>query len=145
MAGQAIEAMKFKMLGKSGQADEALESGLAHLSDILEFHVVREESQNLCRVVIGEAQAEADRGGHFHADFDVAIKADTITSDGGRAKRGGLANVVEENTPSQRGGNPGGEAIEHQTGMNPNVALGMILRRLRNTFHCGDFRQELQE
>jgi len=145
MAGQAIEAVQLEVLGKCGQANEALESGFAHLGDILEFHVIGDEGQDLRGVVIGETQPLANHGGHFHAHLDVAIEADAVSRGGGRAKCGRLADVVKENTPGQRGRGSGGEVREHQAGVNPNVALRMILGRLRYTFHSGDFRQELLE
>jgi len=145
MAGAAIEAVKFKMLVKSGQADEALESGFAHLGDVLEFHVICNEGENLRSVVIREAQALANCGSHFHAHFDVAIEANAVSGEGRRAKCGRFADVMKEDAPGERRGNTGGEFSKHEAGMNPNVALGMILGRLQYTFHGGDFGQKLPE
>lgn len=81
MTGRAIEAVQLHMFRKRGQADEAFEGGFPHLSDILEFHVICNEGQNLRRVFIGKAQALADCGGHFHANLDVSIEAYAISRD----------------------------------------------------------------
>src|SRR5208283_5065462 len=123
VARQAIKAVQFQMLGKRGQPDEAFESGFAHLCDILEFHVVCDESENLLRIVIGKMQAMADSRGHLHTDFRMAIETDAVPGGGCRAKRGWLANVVEEHAPGECRGDSGGQAREHQAGMNPDVTL----------------------
>ncbi len=87
----------------------------------------------------------ADSRGHLHADFRMAIETDAVPGGGRRAKRGGFADIVQEYAPGECRGDSGGQAREHQAGMNPDVALGMILGGLRDTFHGGDFGQELQE
>ena len=63
----------------------------------------------------------------------------------GGAKGGRLADVVEQHTPGERWGSAGGKTFEHQEGVNPDVAFGMILRRLLDAFHGGDFGKEFDE
>jgi hypothetical protein len=69
---------------------------LLHAEEVSEAHVIVYEGQNLIGLVVGEAEAAADFGGHFYADVDVAIEADAI----GRSAEGwGLAYVVQQGSP----------------------------------------------
>ena len=76
VAREAVEPVQFEMLLEMIEADEALESGEFHLTDIFEAQVIGNEGDDLLCVVIGETQAAADFFCHFGADFDVAVEAD---------------------------------------------------------------------
>src|SRR5579864_3553056 len=93
MAALAIQAMQFQMLVKAWQAEEALERGIFHAQDVAKAHVVGDEREHLAGIVIGEAEAAADFGGHLGADFGMAVKADTVWRN---AKRWRLANIMQQ-------------------------------------------------
>lgn len=101
VAGGDVEAMEGEVLVEFGQAEEAFEGGLLHLSHVAEAHVVFDEGEDPGAVLIGEAQAAEDVVGDADADFDVAVEADAV----GRivAEGGGFADVVEERAPGERG------------------------------------------
>lgn len=83
VAGLAIEAVKFKVFVELGEADEALQGGLAHLGDVFKLHVVGDEGFDLLGVVVGEAEAAAKVIGHTDADIDVVVKTDAVAGFGG--------------------------------------------------------------
>ena len=145
MAGKAVETVKFEVFGEFRKADEALEGGGAHLGDVFEFHVIGDERFDLIGFVIGEAQTSAYVLDHGNADIHVAVEADAVAGFGSGAKGGRLADVVEERSPGECGRGLGGEILKHKEGVDPDVALGMILRRLGHVFHGGDFREDLRE
>ena len=145
MAGLAVEAVKLEVLVELWKADEALQGRRAHLGNVFELHVVGNQRFDLVDIVVGEAEAATDYIGHPDADFDVAVEADAIAGFGGGAESRGLADVVEEHSPSEGGGDPGGKALEHEASVDPDVAFGVVLRGLRDAFHGGDFREELGE
>ena len=145
VAGLAIEAVEFEVFVELGKTDEAFEGGSAHLGDVFELHVIGDEGFDLVGVVIGEAEAAAETIGHADADLDVAIEADAVTRLGGGAEGGGLADVVEQDAPGKSGRNSGGKAFEHEEGVDPDVALGMELLGLRNSFQSADFRENFGE
>ena len=62
-----------------------------------------------------------------------------------RRKVGGLADVVEQRAPGEGERAAGLELIEKQQGVDPDVALGVELRRLVDAFHARDFRQDFGE
>ena len=103
VAGLAIEAVKFEVLLEPGEADKAFEGGLAHLGDVFELHVIGDEGLDLFGVVVGEAQTAAEVIGHADADVDMAVEANAVASFGGRAKGGGLADIVQQHTPGECG------------------------------------------
>src|SRR5579864_588446 len=140
MAALAVQAMQFQMLVKAGQAEEALERGIFHALDVAKAHVVGDEREHLAGIVIGEAEAAADFGGHLSADFSMAVKADAVWRN---AKRGLLTNVMQQGAQGQSFGTAGGQAIQKHERVDPDVAFRVILRRLRDALHLFDFRQHL--
>lgn len=139
VAGEAVEAVEGEVLVELGQAEEALEGGLAHLLYGGEAHVIVDEGEDLVGFVVGEAEAAADFGGDFDADFNVAVEADAI---GGALEGGGLADVVQQRAPGERGGAVGGEFFEEQEGVHPDVALGVVLRGLLDAVEAVDFGED---
>jgi len=142
VAGLAIEAVEFKVFVELGEADEALEGSLAHLGDIFELHVVGDEGFDLVGVVVGEAEAAANVIRHADTDIDVAIETNAVAGFRGRAEGGRFANIVEKNAPGERGRDANWETVKHEEGVEPDVAFGMELRRLSDTFHGGDFGEK---
>ena len=67
--------------------------------DVGKPHVIVDQRQNLIGLVVGEAQAAADFGGHLYADFHVAIEADAVGRD---AEGRRLAYIVQQRSPGQR-------------------------------------------
>jgi hypothetical protein len=145
VAGLAIEAVKFEVFVELGEADETFEGGLAHLGDVFEFHVIGDKGFDLIGVVVGETETAAEFVGHADADVDVVVKADAVAGFGGGAEGGGLAKVVKKNAPGECGRGPGGETLEHEEGVYPDIAFGMELRWLRDAFHGGDFGEKFGE
>ena len=145
MAGLAIEAMEFEVFVKLRKADEALEGGLAHLGDVFELHVIGDESFNLVGVVVGKTETTAEVIGHADADVDVVVEADTVSGFRGGAEGGRLADVMKQDAPGECGRNLAGKTLEHEQGVDPDVAFGMKLRGLRDAFHGGDFGKNFSE
>src|ERR1700731_3550450 len=75
----------------------------------------------------------------------MVVEADAVAGFGGWAEGGRLADVVKQYTPGKRGRGPGGETLEHEEGVDPDVAFGMELRRLRHAFQGGDFGEQFGE
>jgi hypothetical protein len=107
--------------------------------------MVCDEGFDLIRVVVGKAQAATDVPGHGDADVHVTVEADAIAGFGSGAECGRFADVVEERSPGECWRGFGGEILKHELGVDPDVALGMILGRLGDVFHGGDFREDLRE
>ena len=57
----------------------------------------------------------------------------------------GLADVVEQRSPGERGGCAGRELFEQQHGVGPDVAFGMELGRLLDAVHADCFGQDVRE
>lgn len=142
VARLAIKAVKFEMLVELGEADEALEGGRAHLCDVFELHVVGDEGFDLVGVVVGKTQPTADVIRHADADIDVTVETDAVAGFRGRAEGGRFADIVEKDAPGKRRRDASWETLEHEKGVGPDVAFGMELRRLSDTFHGGDFREK---
>ena len=140
MAALAVQAMQFQMLVKAGQAEEALERGIFHAHDVAKAHVVGDEREHLVSIVIGEAEAAADFGGHLGADFSVAVKANAVWRN---AKRRRLTYIMQQRAQGQGFGAAGGQVFQQHERVDPDIALGVILRRLRHALHLFDFRQHL--
>ena len=145
VAGLAIEAVKFEVFLELRKADEALEGGLTHLGDVFELHVVGDEGFDLVGVVVGKTETAAELVGHADPDVHVAVETDTVSGFRGGAERGGLAEVMEKDAPGECGRNSRRQALQHEKGVDPDVTFGMELRRLRDTFHGGDFRENFGE
>src|ERR1700757_1617623 len=137
--------MKLEVLTELRETHEAFKGGLAHLGDVFELHVVGDEGLNLAGVVVGEAEPAAKFFGHADTDFDMAVETDAVAGFGSRAESGGLADVVEENAPGECRRSSSGKAFEHEEGVDPDVAFGMELWRLRYAFQGGDFGQQFGE
>ena len=142
VAGEAVDAVQGEVLVELGQAEEALEGGFAHIFYGGEAHVVVDEGEDLIGFVIGEAEAAADFGGDFDADFDVAVEADAV---GGALEGGGLADVVEERSPGERGGAVGGKFLEEQEGVDPDITLGVVLRGLLDAVEAVNFGEDFRQ
>src|SRR5436305_73720 len=140
VAALAIQAMQFQMLLKARQAEEALERGVFHTHDVAKAHVVGDEREHLISVVIGEAEAAADFGGHFCANLSMAVKADAVRRN---AKCRRLADVMQQRAKSQSFGTAGRQTFQQHERVDPDIAFRMILRRLGDTLHLFDFRQHL--
>ena len=98
VAAEAIEAVKLKMLFKSGQTEETLEGGLFHLHHIAEAHVIGDERADLMRLVIGEVKAAADFLCHARSHLGMMVKANAIRRN---TKCGRLADVVKQGATRQ--------------------------------------------
>ena len=145
MARLAIEAVKFEVFIELRKTDEALEGGLAHLGDVFELHVIGDESLDLVGVVVGKTKTSAEGIRHADADLDVAIETDTVPGFRGGTEGGRLADVMKKDAPGECGRNSSRKVFEHEKGVDPDVTLGMKLRRLRNTLQGGDFRENFGE
>src|SRR6185437_119611 len=145
--GGDVEAVQREVLLEVRQAEEAFERGGAHLADIAEAHVVLDQRDDLGGVFVGEAEARENLLGDSHADFDVAVEADAIAGDCGigRLERCGLADVVQQRAPGERWRNAGGKLFEQQHGVRPDVAFGVVLRRLGDASHAHGFGQDAGE
>ena len=82
------------MLFEFRHAEEAFYFALAHVGHVFEAHVVVDQGFYLFDDRMGMAQAIEQGVRDFDALFDMAIEADAI----GNAKRGGLADVVEQHS-----------------------------------------------
>lgn len=142
VAGEAVEAVQFEVFIESPQAHEAFQRGGPHLADVFELHVVGNQGKHLFGVVIGETQATANLLSHADTDLDVAIEANAIAGFRSGAEGGRLTDVMKKRAPGERGRRLCREPFQHEQCVDPHVAFRMILRRLRNIFHSGDFRKE---
>ena len=145
MAGLAVEAVKFEVLGETGQADEAFQGGFLHLGSVFKLHMIGDERLDLLGVLVRELEALGDFGGHLYADFDVGIETDAIAGFGSWAEGRGLANVMEQNAPGEGGRTASRKAFEKKQRVDPDVAFGMEFRGLGDTFHGGDFGKNFAE
>ena len=77
----------------------------------------------------------------------MAVEADAIARlrGIGRLKRGGLANIVQQHAPGERGGGARRKMVEQHQGVGPDIALGMVLRGLLHALHARDLGQDLYE
>ena len=124
--------MQRQVFRKILQAKESLEGRSLHPRRVGEAHVIFNERENLTRFIVGETKAPADLGTDGDADFHVSVKADTV---GSFAKGRGLANVVQQRAPRQRQVTACLQLLKKHERVDPHVALGMILRRLRHALH----------
>ncbi len=75
-------------------------------------------------------------------DFHVPVEANAI---GSHTESGRLAHIVQQRAPGQGHGAAGLKLLQQHERVNPYIALGMKLRRLRDALHPGDFRQHLDK
>ena len=94
------------------------------------------------RFIVGEAESPADLSANRHAHFDVTVETNAI---GSHAESRRLAHIVKQRAPRQRHRGAALKLLQQHEGMNPDIALGMELRRLRHAFHPGDLGQHLDE
>src|SRR5207248_383579 len=124
--------MQLQVFFKTWHAHEFFERRFAHLHGMGKSHVIFDQSEDLVCVAAGKSQTMADFLCHFHTNVDMAIEADAIRSN---AKGRRLANVMQQGAPSQGCGAGMGKSVEQQKCVNKNIALGMKLRRLLDSFH----------
>jgi hypothetical protein len=143
MAGERVDAVEFEVFVEMREAEEALERGLLHLLDVAEAHVIFDEGENLGAVLVGKAQAAQDFVGDADADLDVAVEADAV----GRlvGEGGGLADVVEERAPGEGRRHARRKFFKEQEGVDPHIALGMVLGRLLDAVEFANFGQHFFE
>src|ERR1700745_1170881 len=89
--------MKLEVLIEVWQSQKSLQSALAHLLKIFEFHVICDQGDDVFGVVAGELQSVKDVTGDFDTNLGVSIEANAI----GNSKGRGLADVVEQDTHGQ--------------------------------------------
>ncbi len=70
---------------------------------------------------------------HTHAHLDVAIEADAVGRD---AEGRRLADIVQQRPPGQCARTSRRQFFQQQQGVNPDIALGMKLRRLLDARAC---------
>ncbi len=138
VAGQAVQAVQFQVLVEPVHAQEPLLLALAHKGKVLEAEVMRDQSQDLSGLVVGEAQARQDPPGHFHSGLDMTVEADALVDAKGRR----LADVVKQHAPGQLRGRRA-QTFEHQQGVDPDVAFRVELGWLRDSFQRCDLGQRL--
>ncbi len=137
--------MQLEMLREAVKPNEALQRSRLHLRDILKTKVVGNQCNNLGRILIRESEPSANLLRHPRSYFDVLVKPNATVGTHWRREGGGLADVVEQNAPGQSERASGGKAFEHDECVDPDVAFGMELRRLLDTFHLRNFGQQLRE
>ena len=142
MAGQTVGTMQREMLIEGGQAQKFLQRGFLHSCRVTKSHVVVDECQNLFGFVVGKSQAPADSFCHLHPDFNVAVKPDAI---GSHTERRGLANIMQQRSPSQRHGTGIRQVVQKEQRVNEYVTLRMEFRRLLHSLHRGNLGQNLLE
>src|ERR1700730_19387080 len=103
------------------------------------------KGENLFGVLVGKAQPAADLLGHSNTYIYMTVESNPVARYRCRLESGGLAHVMQKNAPCQRWCDPGGKSLQHEPGVNPYVAFWMVLRRLLDALHRGDFRQDLLE
>ena len=76
--------------------------------------------------------------------LDVAVEADAVagTEGMGRLEGGRFTDVVEQHAPGEGRRGAGRQVIEQHEGMDPDVALGMVLGRLLDAAHSFDLWQD---
>ena len=104
--------------------------------------MVFNEREDLAGVLIREPETAADFCAHGDSHFDVTVEADAVRRD---AEGRRFAYVVQQRAPSEGEWAVGRKLFEKEQGMDPDVAFGMKLRRLRDAFHARDLGQNLSE
>src|SRR6185437_14865922 len=133
VAHGSVEAQELEPGFDIRQAQQPPPRALAHARQLRPFHVVPHQPNHLGGVPGGEAQAMADLLGDARADRGVAIEADAI---GGAAEGGGLADIVQEHAQRQGRRDRMRQGLDHHQGVDPDVALGVVLRRLLHALHA---------
>src|ERR1700720_4302066 len=75
----------------------------------------------------------------------MSVEADPRAGPFGRCKGRRLAYVMEKHAPGQSRGTIWRKFFQHHSSMNPNISLGMKLRRLLDTLHARDVREHHSE
>ena len=142
MRGEAIHAMECEVLIEAIEAEETLQRRVLHLRRVGEAHVVLDQRENLVGVVVGEAQSATGFGTDRYADLNMVVETDAVRRD---AKCRWLTDIMQERAPGEGERAARRELLEQEQRMDPDIALGMELRRLRDTFHARDFGQDFGE
>src|SRR5260370_17459833 len=90
-----------------------------------------------------ETQAAADILSDAPTYLDVSVEPDPPVGARWGRKRGRLPHIMEKNAPGQCRRAPGGQPLEHEAGVNPDVTLGVELSRLLDSFHARNFRKHV--
>src|SRR5436190_7916655 len=130
------------MFCKARHADELFERGFLHLLYMRKTHVIFDERENLLGIVVRKAQALANFLGHFHAYVYVAVKADAVGSD---AKCRRLPNIMQQCAPCQDDRARLWQSVEQEQSVHEDIAFRMKLRRLLDTPHSLDFRENFSQ
>src|ERR1700722_13797850 len=130
------------MFVEGGEPHEFLQGRFLHARDVTEAHVIVDQREHLVCVVIGKTQTCANLLRNFTSDLHVTIETDALGSD---AECGWFACVVQQGSPSQRGWARMRQVFEQEQRMHEDVAFGMKLRRLLNSLHHGNLRQDFSK
>ncbi len=140
VAGEAIQTVKFEVFIEDGETKEAAESAGAHLADVEPVHVMGDQGGDLVGVFLRAAQASEDGFGQAGADGGVAVETDAV----GEPEGGGLADVVQEGAPGERGRGVA-QTGEQEKGVGPDVAFRVVLGRLSDPAQGGNFGQNMNQ
>src|SRR6185437_10603763 len=139
VAHGAVEAQELEAGFDIGLAQEALAGALAHARQVDPLHMVGDQGDHRGGVLRGEAKAVADLFGDAGADGGVAIEADAV---GGAAEGWRLAHIMKEDAEGQGRRDRMRQGVDHHQGVDPDVALGVVLGRLLDPLHARDFGQD---
>src|ERR1700689_4928779 len=116
--------MQFEVLLEAREANESFEPGRAHLEGVLEAKMIGDKGFDLFGIAGREAQAAADVGGHAGTDLGVAVETDAVSGAFGGNERGGLADIMKQDSPGEGRGRSGGKVFEHHARVNQVIAPG---------------------
>ena len=103
-----------------------------------EFHVVVHQRFHGFHCVIGKPQARQQRARDGHAQFHVAVESYSLR----HAEGAGLPHVMQQHAQGEfRGRLP--QSVEHEERVRPDIALGMVFRRLLYALHGLDLWKNL--
>ncbi len=143
MATKAIKPVQFEFVFEAGPGHESPQLCRAHVSNILEYHVVGNGADDGIGLLVGKPESAEEALRHLRADPIMAVEADAsclIDHSGG-----GFAYVMKQNGPDQCKGGFRCQQAEHQAGVHKHIAFGMEFRRLVAAFERGDFRENSGE
>lgn len=141
VGGCAIDAVEFHFEGEGGSGHEAFEFGGAHLLDVHELHVAGDHVGGGVDDGVGVFEAGKDFMGHFRAEGVVAVEAESSVWVDGLGGRFG--DVVKEGGEAEFERCVGCEHVEHDTGVDVNVAFGVPFGWLFAADEGDDFGEEV--
>ena len=141
VAAEAVDAVEFEFVWESGLDDPAFDLGRAHVADVHEFHVIGDGGGGGVDDLVRAAETAEDVGGHFCAEFVMAVEADAAFC-GVAGPCGGFGDVVEEDGEDERGGDDVGEKREHESGVDPDIAFRVVFGWLGAAFEGFHFGEE---